>query len=107
MVIQYPRLPHKRRHGPGGYRYYQSYKPWLRDEYGFRCVYCLCRERWFPDGDDHFSVDHVDAQSEAPERRTEYDNLVFACCQCNSSKRDCTWLQNPDRVALATHPEVL
>jgi hypothetical protein len=107
MLFQYPRVPHKRRHGPQGYRRHQSYKPWLRDEYFFRCVYCLCRERWFPDGDDYFGVDHFKPQSQARERRTEYDNLIFACCQCNASKRDCDWLLNPDNQALATHLEVL
>jgi HNH endonuclease len=107
MVFQYPSVPHQRRHGPRGYRHHPSYKPWLRDEYAFRCVYCLCRERWFPDGDDHLSVEHFDPQSLARERRTEYDNLIYACCQCNASKRDCDWLLNPDSQALATHLEVL
>src|SRR5436309_202187 len=37
----YPHEAHQRRHGPAGYTNYQSYKPWLRDEFAFRCVYCL------------------------------------------------------------------
>src|SRR5580693_180255 len=106
-AFQYPSVPHERRHGPRGYRHYESYKPWLRDEFSFRCVYCLCRERWFPDGDDYFSVDHLRAQSLAPELRTEYENLVYACCRCNAAKQDFDGLLNPCLEALAAHLEVL
>ena len=48
-LFAYPRELHERRHGPLGYLDYGDYRPWLRDEFQFRCVYCLCRERWFPD----------------------------------------------------------
>ena len=41
---------------------YQSYKPWLRDEFQFRCVYCLWRERWHSVGEDAFSVEHLQAR---------------------------------------------
>src|SRR5580698_3361654 len=107
MVFDYPNLPHKRRHGPRGYRSYESYKPWLRDEFYFRCNYCLCRERWFPDGDDHFGVDHLEPQSRMPERRTDYDNLVYACCRCNAAKQDCNWLPNLFDQPLSKHLQVL
>ncbi len=40
----YPPAPHVRRNGPQGYADYQSYRPWLRDEFSFRCVCCLLRE---------------------------------------------------------------
>lgn len=42
----YPAVPHARNHGPQGYTDYTSYRPWLRDEFSFRCVYCLFREQW-------------------------------------------------------------
>jgi hypothetical protein len=107
MVFDYPSLPHERKHGPRGYRQYQSYKPWLRDEFSFRCVYCLCRERWFPDGDDHFSVDHSVSQARVPERRTDYENLVYACCRCNAAKQDCPWFPNLCDQSLISHLQVL
>jgi hypothetical protein len=107
MVFDYPSLPHERKHGPRGYRRYQSYKPWLRDEFSFRCIYCLCRERWFPDGDDHFGVDHLESQTRVPERATDYDNLAYACCRCNAAKQDCAWLPNLFGQTLATHLQVL
>jgi len=62
-AFQYPSQPLIRKHGPQGYRVYESFKPWLRDDFSFRCVYCLCRERWFPDGEAAFSVDHMEMLS--------------------------------------------
>ena len=44
-VFPYPAAAHVRLHGPQ-YTESASYKPWLRDEFAFRCVYCLWRERW-------------------------------------------------------------
>ena len=75
-----------RRHGPRGYVDDEHYKPWLRDEFVFRCLYCRCREVWFPDGDRSFSVEHVRPTSLAPEGLTDYDTLVYACCQCNAAR---------------------
>ena len=46
-------------------------------EFLFRCVYCLSRERWNPEGQDAFSVDHERPQSTHPEQTGDYDNLVY------------------------------
>ncbi len=43
-AFTYPPPVTERRHGPGGYVDYGSYRPWLRDEFVFRCVYCLNRD---------------------------------------------------------------
>jgi hypothetical protein len=107
LVFDYPRQRHVRRHGPQGYLEYQSYKPWLRDEFVFRCVYCLCRERWLPDGDDSFSVEHLRPRASAPDRACEYDNLAYACCRCNSARRGLTDILDPCAEPLAEHLEVL
>lgn len=106
MLFRYADQPHKRRHGPAGYRDYRSFKPWLRDEFHFRCIYCLCRERWFPDGDNSFSVDHLNPQNISAERTTDYDNLVYACCQCNAAKQDATDVLNPCEEAFSIHLDV-
>ena len=79
-LFAYPRTVHVRRHGPNGYLDYADFKPWLRDEFQFRCVYCLCRERWFPDGNEAFSIDHLQPKSVASTLVCNYDNLVYACC---------------------------
>ena len=34
----------ERQHGPRGYVDDEHYKPWLRDEFTYRCLYCGCRE---------------------------------------------------------------
>lgn len=75
-----------RRHGPRGYVDDEHYKPWLRDEFTYRCLYCGCREVWFPDGDRSFSVEHLWPTSLALEGLTDYDTLVYACCQCNAAR---------------------
>jgi hypothetical protein len=106
-LFAYPLAVHERRHGPLGYLDYGDYKPWLRDEFQFRCVYCLCRERWFPDGDEAFSVDHLQPQSVASVLVCNYDNLVYACCHCNSAKRNVTDIADPCRRPFGEHLEVL
>ncbi len=86
-LFAHPGTPHTRRHAPAGYTDYGSYKPWLRDEFGFRCVYCLVRESWHPLRDAAFSVDHLAPVSAAPGRVCDYTNLVYACVGCNSARR--------------------
>ena len=97
----YPRTPFNRRHGPQGYLDPQNYKPWLRDEFQFRCVYCLVRETWYPEGDSGFGVDHVLPRSKYRELNWEYDNLVYACCRCNAAKQDLDGILDPSKVSLA------
>ena len=106
MAFTYPHSQHVRRYGPRGYRVYQSYKPWLRDEFDFRCVYCLWRERWCADGDQMLSVDHLWPRMPHPERLCDYDNLVYACCQCNALKQDAPPVLNPCEEALGQHLEI-
>lgn len=86
----YSSTPHARRHGPRGYADYPSYRPWLRDEFTFRCVYCLLRERWVLGG---LHIDHFSPVALHPELATTYDNLLYACASCNAAKRD---LELPD-----------
>ena len=106
MIFQYPQEVHTRRHGPCGYSNYQSYKPWLRDEFLYRCVYCLWREKWCPSGDAAFSVEHLKSQAAAPELSDSYDNLVYACCRCNSIRSDVEMILDPCRDVFADHLKV-
>jgi hypothetical protein len=106
MAFEYPQTVQARRHGQRGYQDYRSYKPWLRDEFAFRCVYCLWRERWCPDGDVSFSVDHLRAQSRYPSLARAYDNLLFACCQCNAIKQNRDVPLDPCRQRFGQHLEV-
>lgn len=87
----YPKSPHVRRHNPAGYTDHKTYKPWLRDEFHFRCVYCLRREMWTSDREAAFSVDHIVPQSD-PVRglalQWVYTNLLYACLRCNYQRNN-------------------
>ena len=87
MIFDYPESPSGRLHGPAGYESYESFRPWLRDEFIFRCVYCLKRETWGQVTGD-FELDHFHPQSLAPDLTHDYFNLVYACRRCNSVKLD-------------------
>jgi hypothetical protein len=95
----YPTTPHVRRHGPSGWSDYQKYRPWLRDEFAFRCVYCLEREVW-RDMRQKMHIDHFEPQALRKELRCEYTNLLYLCPACNSEKSD-SLLPDPCEIALA------
>jgi hypothetical protein len=83
----YPAEPHTRRHGPYGYSEYRSYRDWLRDEFSFRCVFCLYREQWsLVTG--IFDLDHYVSQSKNAEGVASYENLLYVCRTCNAIKSD-------------------
>lgn len=87
MIFDYPLPRNPRRHAPSGYASYDSYRPWLRDEFSFRCVYCLKREQW-GQVTGEFDIDHFQPQRLRPELAVQYDNLVYACRRCNGVKQD-------------------
>jgi HNH endonuclease len=89
LIFDYPESQERRRHGPGGYSAYESYRPWLRDEFNFRCAYCLKRETW-GQVTFEFDIDHFGPQSLNPHLTLDYLNLVYACRRCNGVKRDQT-----------------
>lgn len=93
---RYPTQARSRRHGPAGYKDYRDYHPWLEDEFLFRCVYCLKRQKWAPT--DIWSVDHLIPQVEAAELECDYNNLVLTCQWCNNRKLADSV---PDPVAVA------
>ena len=87
-------------------RAYDSYRPWLRDEFDFRCVYCLKRETW-GQVTSEFELDHFEPQSLNPnvENWTIF-NLVYACRRCNAVKGDQT-VADPFGLLQATLATVL
>lgn len=94
----YPSIPHVRRHGPRGWKDYQKYRAWLRDEFSFRCVYCLEREVW-RDMRQRMHIDHFKPQAIRKDLIGEYANLLYACPACNGLKSDRV-LPDPCAVAL-------
>ena len=81
----YATRPHVRKHGPAGYRKWEYYREWLRDEFNFICVYCLRREVWGRRRA-QWVVEHIIPRTTAPELELEYTNLVYSCVSCNSAK---------------------
>ena len=96
--FEYPTSTHARRHGPGGYKDYGSYRDWLRDEFTFRCVYCLHREQWYSRSGT-FHIDHFVPVSIDPAGKCEYSNLLYACATCNEAKQDILGVPDPCKVA--------
>src|SRR5271167_4677172 len=84
-AFDYPAARLVRIHGPLGYTGYGSYRAWLRDEFVFRCVYCLSREQWGRVTGE-YDLDHFVPQKTDPARKAEYDNLGYACRRCNLTK---------------------
>jgi 5-methylcytosine-specific restriction endonuclease McrA len=87
LILDYPHPRERRRHGPSGYTSFRRYRPWLRDEFRFRCVYCLKRETW-GQLTGEFDLDHFEPESVNLQRRLDYFNLVYACRRCNLVKLD-------------------
>jgi hypothetical protein len=81
----YPHSQHLRKHGPKGYTDYSSYRDWLRDEFSFRCVYCLYREQWGV-RTASWHLDHFSPQVVDPTLTLTYENLLYVCARCNLTK---------------------
>jgi hypothetical protein len=112
----YPLAAHVRRHGPQGYADQAGYRPWLRDEFSFRCIYCLFREQWGRVAG-LFDLDHFLPAAHQPRHVAGYDDLLYSCATCNVAKGDdlipdpCLYLLNgavevrADGVVEARTPE--
>lgn len=94
IPFNYPPETNVRIHGPSGYQNYERYRDWLRDEFLFRCVYCLQREQWgLLKGGYH--IDHFCPKAIYPELTLDYDNLLYCCSTCNLAKGDAE-IPNPE-----------
>lgn len=96
--FEYPTEPHVRRHGPVGYEEYDSDRDWLRDEFTFRCVYCLHREQWYGRGAT-FHIDHFSPVAINQAGKCDYANLLYVCATCNESKKAILGIPDPCTVA--------
>jgi 5-methylcytosine-specific restriction endonuclease McrA len=96
LAFTYPAAAEHRRHGPSGYSTYESYRPWLRDEFVFRCAYCLLRESWGRYTGE-FDLDHFIPQTRDASRIADYENLVY-CCHGSNSKREVSTFPTPNVI---------
>lgn len=83
-------IPHV--HAPEHADDYKAYRPCARWDFGFTCALCFLHE---PDlieaGADRtglVSLEHLEPQSLATDKRSDYQNCVLACRFCNGSRSD-------------------
>jgi hypothetical protein len=72
---------------PPPYKAYARYKQFLRYEFEFTCAYCGVHEQDLR-AVRAFHIDHFRPKSAFPELASAYDNLYYACVDCNLSKLD-------------------
>ncbi len=82
----------KRRPDPPIFNDYRQYKPHLREDFLYACVYCTIHENEFG-GPRNFDVEHFRPKSKFEALVTVYTNLLYACGVCNSFKKD-DWPSN-------------
>lgn len=62
---------------------YKNYRDELSEDFGHICGYCGKKEIITTKG---FEIDHFVPEIVAPERETDYYNLVYSCFTCNRKK---------------------
>ncbi|SEP31706.1 HNH endonuclease [Propionispora vibrioides] len=72
-----------RRDGIATQANYQKYQNYLSEDFHHRCGYCGKKEIVTTKG---FEIDHFVPETLAPERETDYYNLVYSCFTCNRKK---------------------
>lgn len=82
----------KRRKTKKKFSDYKKYKPWLREDFEYACVYCTIHEGEFG-GFHSFHVEHFKPKSKFPALETVFTNLLYACWRCNSFKGE-DWPSN-------------
>lgn len=87
--------PIERRHAPATAaehgRAYERFRRCLRWEFWFSCSFCLLHEAqvcaYGASGSAQFWIEHLEPQSERPELRNAYDNVVYVCRRCNVARQ--------------------
>lgn len=64
---------------------YESYRPFLRRDFEFRCAYCL-RHEFFFGGGEAGEIDHFRPRHLFPHLLNDYQNLCWSCHKCNAAK---------------------
>jgi hypothetical protein len=63
---------------------YPEYKKYVRRDFLFSCAYCTMTEAEAEAI--RFTIDHYEPKSARPELENLYENLMYACDQCNTLK---------------------
>lgn len=83
-LFHYQKIIHARKLSPGPFTVYRTYKKHLKIEFDGNCVYCR-----MPDSlseEKSYAVEHYRPKQKFPNLETEYSNLYYSCCDCNSHK---------------------
>jgi len=63
---------------------YTEYKPYLRKDFFYSCAYCTMTESEAQAI--RFTIDHYEPRSSYPNLENQYNNLMYACDECNTRK---------------------
>ena len=72
------------------YRDYTEYRALLRQDFRYRCAYCLTHE-YFLGGEAGCCIDHhhpINGPHARPDLIADYSNLYWCCRECNENKSD-------------------
>lgn len=64
---------------------YEAYRPYLRQDFEYRCAYCL-RHEFFFGGGEAGEIDHHRPRHLFPGLTAQYGNLYWSCRRCNAVK---------------------
>ena len=65
---------------------YESFRPYVREDFNRQCAYCLLAEL-LAGGEDNFELDHFYPKSLFPQKLNDFYNIYYACHPCNHMKR--------------------
>jgi len=72
------------------HRDYTEYRALLRQDFRYRCAYCLTHE-YFLGGEAGCTIDHyrpIRGPDARPDLNADYSNLYWCCRECNENKGD-------------------
>jgi len=72
---------------------YNDYRPEVRAEAKYKCVYCAIHENSLG-GSDSFHIEHYKPKSKFSGLEKEFENLFYACAICNRFKSN-DWPNDP------------
>jgi 5-methylcytosine-specific restriction endonuclease McrA len=81
-------------------KHYSEYKEVLRQDFFHSCAYCTMAESEAQGI--RFTIDHYEPQKARPELINYYDNLMYACEECNLRKGDRYPRRMPGQTAIGS-----
>lgn len=86
-MIKIKKIKPKRTYTGEKWKTNQTNKKYLAEDFHYRCAYCDDFEK-YNGGYRAYHVEHFAPKTKFPELEFTYDNLLYVCPYCNSSKSD-------------------